>query len=223
MSGNECPVTLDCQECRQQAGRLFGKIGWSPVELGRSHQLSSYMIFQETKLPGVFEIHLDPVHDTRGFFARSWCQKEFENHGLNPKVVQCNVSFNPRKGALRGMHYQGAPKGEAKLVRCTSGSIYDVVIDLRLQSPTFKRWIGVVLTADRRNMIYVPESCAHGFLTLDDRTEVFYQMSEFYSAELARGVRWDDAAFQITWPGKVEVISERDRTYPDFEPVQCAY
>jgi dTDP-4-dehydrorhamnose 3,5-epimerase len=120
------------------------------------------------------------------------------------------------------MHYQEAPKTEAKLVRCTTGSIYDVVIDLRPQTPTFRRWIAVVLTAEKRNMVYVPEGCAHGFLTLEDKTEVFYQMSEFYSPESARGVRWNDPAFQIVWPEKIEVISDRDRTYPDFEPVQCA-
>jgi dTDP-4-dehydrorhamnose 3,5-epimerase len=181
------------------------------------------MLFIETNLPGVFEIHLEPARDSRGFFARSWCQKEFEDRGLNPRLVQCNVSFNIRRGTLRGMHYQEAPKAEAKLVRCTSGSVYDVVIDLRPPSPTYKRWVGVDLAADQRNMIYVPEGCAHGFLTLEDNTEIFYQMSEFYSPELARGVRWDDPAFQITWPGKVEVISDRDRTYADFETVQCAY
>ena len=179
------------------------------------------MTFHETALPGVFEIRLEPIPDARGFFARSWCQKEFESHGLNPRVVQCNVSFNTRKGTLRGMHYQDAPKAEAKLVRCTTGSIYDVVIDLRPQLPTFGRWIAVALAAKERNMIYVPEGCAHGFLTLEDNTEVFYQMSEFYSPESARGLRWNDPAFQIVWPAKIEVISDRDRTYPDFEPVKC--
>jgi len=175
------------------------------------------MVFQETKLPGVFEIHLEPCCDSRGFFARSWCQREFENHGLNPKVVQCNVAFNGRRGTLRGMHYQGAPKGEAKLVRCTSGSIYDVVIDLRPQSSTFKHWVAAVLSAENRHMLYIPEGCAHGLLTLTDNTEVFYQMSEFYHPELSRGVRFDDPAFQIAWPEKIEVISERDRTCPNFE------
>jgi dTDP-4-dehydrorhamnose 3,5-epimerase len=179
------------------------------------------MTFHETKLPGVFEIRLEPRRDARGFFARSWCQKEFESHGLNPRVVQCNVSFNIRKGTLRGMHYQEAPNAEAKLVRCTTGSIYDVVIDLRPQLTTFGRWIAVALTAEERNMIYVPEGCAHGFLTLEDKTEVFYQMSELYSPESARGLRWNDPAFQIVWPNKIEVISDRDRTYPDFEPVKC--
>jgi len=174
------------------------------------------MTFQETKLRGVFEIGFEPCYDDRGFFARSWCQKEFECHGLNPSVVQCNVSFNTHKGTLRGMHYQDAPYGEAKLVRCTRGSIYDVVIDLRPQSPTFKNWIAVVLSDEQRNMVYVPEGCAHGFLTLGDNTEVFYQMSEFYHPELSRGVRYDDPAFQIVWPEKIDVISERDRTHPNF-------
>jgi len=179
------------------------------------------MIFHETKLARVFEINLELKDDERGFFARSWCQREVEHQGLNPKVVQCNVSFNARKGTLRGMHYQDAPFQEAKLVRCTKGAIYDVVVDLRPASPTFRDWIAVVLTAEKRNMLYVPEGCAHGFLTLEDETEVFYQMSEFYHAELARGVRWNDPAFQIAWPEKVEVISDRDRTYRDFETVQC--
>jgi dTDP-4-dehydrorhamnose 3,5-epimerase len=180
------------------------------------------MTFHETKLPGVFEIHLEPKPDERGCFARCWCRKEFKNIGLNSNLVQCNVSFNARKGTLRGIHYQTAPYSEAKLVRCTSGAIYDVVVDLRPQSPLFKDWIAVALTARNRNMVYVPEGCGHGFLTLQDETEVFYQMSEFYYPELARGVRWDDPAFRIVWPGQVEVISERDRTYPNFEQVQCA-
>lgn len=176
------------------------------------------MTFHETKLPGVFEIHLEPASDERGFFARSWCQKEFGEHGLNPKLVQCNVSFNERKGTLRGVHYQAAPYQEAKVVRCTVGAIHDVVIDLRPESPTFKHWISAVLTARNRHMLYVPEGCAHGFLTLADQTEVFYQMSEFYHPEAACGVRWNDPAFQIAWPEQVQLISERDKTYPDFQP-----
>jgi dTDP-4-dehydrorhamnose 3,5-epimerase len=130
--------------------------------------------------------------------------------------VQCSISFNARKGTLRGLHYQAVPHAETKLVRCTKGAIYDVVVDLRPRSPTFREWTAVELTAEKRNMVYVPEGCAHGFLTLEDESEVFYQMSEFYDAESARGVRWDDPAFQIAWPGKVEVISERDRTYPNI-------
>jgi dTDP-4-dehydrorhamnose 3,5-epimerase len=175
------------------------------------------MVFCETKLEGVFEIHLEPHTDERGFFARCWCQKEFEDKGLNPRLVQCNLSVTFRKGTLRGMHFQAAPHEEAKLVRCARGAIYDVVLDLRPQSVKFKEWIAVGLTSEKRNMIYVPEGCAHGFLTLEDDVEVFYQMSEFYNLESARGVRWDDPAFRIGWPEKVQVISQRDRTYPNFE------
>jgi dTDP-4-dehydrorhamnose 3,5-epimerase len=175
------------------------------------------MTFHETKLRGVFEIRLEPKTDARGFFARSWCQREFELKGLNSKLVQCNVSFNARKGTLRGMHYQAEPYPEAKLVRCTSGAIYDVVVDLRRDSPTFKSWVGAVLTGAGRNMLYAPEGCGHGFLTLEDETEVLYLISEFYHPELARGVRWNDPAFQIGWPGEAEIISERDCTYPDFQ------
>jgi dTDP-4-dehydrorhamnose 3,5-epimerase len=179
------------------------------------------MIFQKTKLPGVVEIRLERNNDERGFFARSWCQREFAEHGLNPKLVQCNISFNARKGTLRGLHYQAAPHPEAKLIRCIKGAIYDVVLDLRSDSPTFKNWVGVVLSSSDRNMIYVPEGCGHGFLTLEDEAEVFYQMSEFYYPELGRGVRWDDPAFRIEWPGRIEVISERDRSYPSFERLEC--
>lgn len=181
------------------------------------------MKFTMTRLAGVVEIRPDLNFDERGSFGRCWCQKEFENQGLNSRLVQCSFSFNPRKGTLRGLHYQDAPYQEVKLVRCTRGSIYDVVVDLRPESPTFKQWISVVLTDEWRNMLYVPEGCAHGVLTLEEQTEVFYQMSEFYHADLSCGVRWDDPAFRIVWPAQVEVISERDRTYPNFQTVQCAY
>jgi dTDP-4-dehydrorhamnose 3,5-epimerase len=174
------------------------------------------MIFLETGLKGVFEIHMEPKTDERGFFARSWCQREFEEHGLNPRVAQCNVSFNEKKGTLRGIHYQEAPYAEAKLIRCTRGSIYDVAVDLCPESPTFTKWVGSVLSAENRHMLYVPEGYGHGFLTLEDHTEVFYQMSEFYAANSGRGVRWDDPTFGVNWPGEVRVISDRDRTYPDF-------
>jgi dTDP-4-dehydrorhamnose 3,5-epimerase len=174
------------------------------------------MKFHETKIKGVCEIQLEPKHDERGFFARTWCAREFESHGLNPKLVQCSISFNTYKGTLRGVHYQVSPYQEAKLVRCTRGAIFDVAIDLRPHSPTFKNWVSAVLTAELRNMLYVPEGCAHGFLTLENDTEVFYQMSEIFNPDSARGVRWDDPAFQIAWPAKVEQISERDRTCPDF-------
>ncbi len=175
------------------------------------------MIFHETKLHGVFEIHIEPNGDERGFFARTWCQKEFEAHGLNPRLAQCSVSFNAKKGTLRGVHYQAEPYEEAKVVRCTQGAIYDVAVDLRPQSPTFKQWAGVELTAGNRHMLYIPEGCAHAFFTLAPDTEIFYQISEFYHPESARGVRWNDSAFGIVWPGKVEVISDRDNTYPDFK------
>jgi dTDP-4-dehydrorhamnose 3,5-epimerase len=174
------------------------------------------MIFHTSKLQGVFEIDLEPKADERGFFARAWCQKEFESNKLNSKLVQCNISFNARRGTLRGIHHQAEPHAESKLVRCTRGAIYDVVVDLRPASSTYRDWVAVVLTAEKRNMVYVPEGCGHGFVTLEDQTEIFYQMSEFYDADSARGVRWDDPAFQIAWPEKVQVISERDRSYPNF-------
>jgi dTDP-4-dehydrorhamnose 3,5-epimerase len=176
----------------------------------------SFVIFKASKLQGVFEIHLEPIPDERGFFARAWCQTEFKGNKLNPKLVQCSVSFNSRKGTLRGLHYQAPPYEETKVVRCTQGAVYDVVVDLRPNSPTYRDWIAVVLTAEKRNMVYVPEGCGHGFLTLEDNSEIFYQMSEIYSAESARGVRWDDPAFRIAWPERVEVISKRDRSYPNF-------
>ncbi|HEY6770498.1 MAG TPA: dTDP-4-dehydrorhamnose 3,5-epimerase [Candidatus Sulfotelmatobacter sp.] len=176
------------------------------------------MKFQETKLPGVFEISLDRRNDERGFFARSWCEREFEDQGLNPRLSQCNVSFNLQAATLRGLHYQAAPFAEAKVVRCTSGGIYDVAVDLRPESGTFRQWLGITLTASNRKMLYIPEGFAHGFITLEDNTEVHYQMSEFYAPESARGVRWNDPAFRVEWPMQPQVISERDRTYPDFEP-----
>ncbi len=169
-------------------------------------------------LPGAYLIDLERLEDERGFFARSWCSREFETHGLNPRTLQCNVSFNRTRGTLRGMHYQADPYGEAKLVRCTAGALYDVVVDLRPASPTFMRWQAVELTAESHRMVYVPEGCAHGFQTLADNTEVFYQMSELYRPEYARGVRWDDPAFGIRWPDGERIISARDRSYPDFVP-----
>ena len=174
------------------------------------------MIFAETALPGAYFIELEKREDERGFFARSWCEKEFREHNLNPRTVQCNISFNKQKGTLRGMHYQAAPAAEAKLVRCTQGAIYDVIIDLRPQSPAFKRHLGVVLTAKNYTMVYVPEGFAHGFQSLEDDSEVFYQMSEFYAPPYSRGVRWNDPAFGIQWPIREPIMLERDRNYPDF-------
>jgi dTDP-4-dehydrorhamnose 3,5-epimerase len=172
------------------------------------------MRFIETKLKGAYIIEPEPIDDERGFFARTFCQEEFAAHGLRTQFVQCSISFNKKKGTLRGMHYQVAPYEEAKLVRCTMGAIYDVIIDLRPGSLTSTQWVAVELTAQNRKMLYVPGGFAHGFQTLEDNTEVFYQMSEFYHPECARGVRWDDPAFGITWPLAEEpVLSEKDRGY----------
>ncbi|PYV49853.1 MAG: dTDP-4-dehydrorhamnose 3,5-epimerase [Acidobacteria bacterium] len=175
------------------------------------------MIFIETKLAGAFVIELERFEDERGFFATSWSANDFSERGLDPVLVQCNVSFNHKRGTLRGMHYQQSPHGQAKLVRCTNGAIYDVVIDLRKDSPTFKQWVSVELTADNRLMLYVPVDFAHGFQTLADKTEVFYQMSGVYKPEYGRGVRWNDSVFGITWPIDHPIINERDRAYCDFE------
>ena len=174
------------------------------------------MIFEETRLQGAYVVDPELRNDSRGFFARTWCVDEFKGHGLNPRLVQCSISFNRSKGTLRGMHYQVAPFEEAKIVRCTMGSICDVIVDLRADSPTFKQHLAVTLSAENRKALYIPEKFAHGFLTLEDHTEVFYQMSEFYSAESARGFRWNDPEFGIRLPVPVAVISERDATYPDF-------
>lgn len=173
------------------------------------------MIFRETKLNGVYLIELEKREDKRGFFARSFCREEFEKHRLNPNVIQCNVSFNAKKSTLRGMHFQLAPYEEAKLVRCTQGSIYDVCIDLRPYSSTFKQHYAVVLSGRQYNMLYIPEGFAHGFQTLEDDTEIFYQMSQVYHPEAARGIRWDDPELGIEWPAATErIISEKDRSYP---------
>ena len=174
------------------------------------------MIFKETKLKGAFIIDLERFSDARGFFARSWCQREFEKQGLNPRLVQSNISYNISKGILRGMHYQVSPCEEVKLIRCTMGGIFDVIVDLRPESPTFKHYFAEIITAEDRRMIYIPEGFAHGFLTLQDGTELLYQMSGFYSPDHARGVRWNDPAFGIEWPTEVKVISDRDKNYPDF-------
>jgi dTDP-4-dehydrorhamnose 3,5-epimerase len=175
------------------------------------------MIFTRTKLRDAFIVEPERLEDERGFFARTWCQQQFAARGLNHKMVQCNISFNKKKGTLRGMHYQISPYEEAKLVRCIKGAIYDAIIDLRPHSPSFKQWLGVELTEDNRKMLYIPEGFAHGYLTLEDDTEIFYQVSEVYAPEVARGVRWDDPAFDISWPIDVRVILERDQQYPDFE------
>jgi len=174
------------------------------------------MIFTETPLKGAYVIDPERLADERGFFARTWCRREFEEHGLNPGLAQCCLSYNHRQGTLRGMHYQAAPHAEEKLVRCTAGTIYDVIVDLRTDSDTFRRWFGVELSSANHRMLYIPAGLAHGFLTLTEGAEVFYQISEYYAPECARGVRWNDPAFGIRWPNEVAMISERDRTYPDF-------
>jgi dTDP-4-dehydrorhamnose 3,5-epimerase len=174
------------------------------------------MIFTATELPGAWIVDIDRRDDERGFFARSWCQEEFEARNLNPRQVQSSISRSRRKGTLRGLHYQAGPYAEAKLVRCTMGAIYDVIVDLRSDSPMYCRYFGAVLTADNHRALYVPEGFAHGFLTSADNSEVLYQMSEFYHPEAARGVRWNDPAFAIAWPGFPDVISDRDSSYPDF-------
>jgi len=175
------------------------------------------MRFTATPLQGACIIDLDTIEDERGFFARSWCRKEFTDHGLNPGLVQCNISFNKKKGTLRGMHYQVRPHAEAKLVRCTSGAIHDVIIDLRHDSPTFKQWYPVELSAQNRRMLYIPEDFAHGFQTLKDNTEVIYQMSEYYHPDHARGIRWNDPLFSIEWPVEKVIMSKRDQEYADFQ------
>ena len=174
------------------------------------------MIIRETSIPGAKVVDLEEMTDERGFFARSFCRQEFAANGMNPDVVQCNVSFNRSRGTLRGMHSQAAGYQEDKLVRCTSGAIFDVIIDLRRDSPTFLKHLAIELSADRRTALYVPKGMYHGFLTLTDDVEVFYQMSEFYVPNQARGYRYDDPAFGIDWPEKVTVISDKDATYPDF-------
>jgi dTDP-4-dehydrorhamnose 3,5-epimerase len=177
------------------------------------------VIFTETKLPGAFVIDLELREDDRGVFARTFCAQEFEAHGLKPTVAQCNLSFNHKAGTLRGMHYQTAPACETKLVRCTKGAIYDVIIDIRPDSPTYMQHIGVELTAENRWILYVPEMFAHGYQSLTDGAEVFYQVGEFYTPGYEGGIRYDDPAFKIEWPVPVTVISEKDAAWPLFEPV----
>jgi len=212
----------------------------------RTHQLINssthllIMIFKETKLKGAYTIRLEPQEDERGFFARSFCLDEFKKNGIDFNIVQCNISYNREKGTLRGMHYQIAPHQEAKLVSCIRGAIYDVIIDLRQDSPTYCQWFAVELTAhfhshnhppahslinpfthspmnpSTHQLLYIPQGFAHGFQTLEDDSVVFYQMSEFYHPEAARGVRWDDKAFGIKWLLSERIMSKKDISYPDF-------
>jgi len=175
------------------------------------------MIFEETELPGAFVIELERREDERGFFARTWCANEYADHGLAINLVQANVSWNPRQGTLRGMHFQSAPHAEVKIVRCTRGAIHDVIIDLRENSPGYKQWIGVDLTEENRRALYVPEGFAHGFQTLVPESEVHYLVTEFYAPSAEGGVRWDDPAFGIQWPDPEHVVvSDKDAAWPDF-------
>lgn len=174
------------------------------------------MKFIAASLPGLYKIDLELLHDERGFFARSFCEREFADKQLCSGLKQCNISFNKKKGTLRGMHFQIEPCREAKLVRCTMGSLYDVTLDLRPESPTFGKWEAFELTSSSRLALFVPEGIAHGFQTLEDNTEVFYQMSEFFNPAFARGIRWDDPAFNIRWPIPEKIISAKDQSYPDY-------
>jgi len=176
------------------------------------------MIFTETQLKGAFVIDLQPISDERGFFARSWCRADFERHGLDTDLAQCNVSFNKHRHTLRGMHFQVDPHGETKIVRCTQGAIFDALVDMRPDSPTRYQWTGAELSAQNHRMLYIPKGFAHGFLTLTDDSEVSYMVSTGYHPASARGVRWNDPAFGIDWPAQPEVIIHRDATYPDVEP-----
>jgi dTDP-4-dehydrorhamnose 3,5-epimerase len=174
--------------------------------------------FHPTALPGVMVVEITALQDERGLFARTYDTALFAAAGMPSDWPQCNVSYNVRRGTLRGMHYQADPRPEPKLVRCTMGRVYDVAVDLRPDSPTFRRWFGVELSAARHNALFIPAGLAHGFLTLEDGCELFYQMGESYDAGLARGVRWNDPAFAIEWPFQPEVIADRDANFADFKP-----
>lgn len=180
------------------------------------------MIFTETPLAGAFVIVAEPLEDARGSFARTWCRREFEARGLETRIAQCSMSVNKKKGTLRGLHFQAPPFAETKIVRCTRGSIYDVIVDLRPHAPSYTRHFAIVLTPGNGKMMYVPAGFAHGFQTLADDTEVWYQISEYYSSAHSRGVRWDDPVFGIRWPHDDRTIADRDRNYPDFRPATAS-
>ena len=175
------------------------------------------MIFTETILKNAYVIELEKREDHRGFFARTWDEKEFEKHNLNSNLVQCNVSFSKKCGTLRGMHYQKKPFEESKVIRCVKGKIFDVIIDLRSSSSTFKKWFGVELTEENYKMLYVPEGFAHGFQTLEDNSEIIYQVSEFYTPKSELGIHWNDPAFNITWPIEEKIITEKDNSWKVFD------
>jgi dTDP-4-dehydrorhamnose 3,5-epimerase len=170
----------------------------------------------ETPLLGAYVIDIEPINDVRGFFARTFCVKELETRGLNIQFPQCNISYNEKKATLRGMHYQKEPYGEVKIVRCTSGSVYDVIVDLRPLSSTYCKWFGLELSSLNRKAIYIPRGMAHGYVTLTDNTELLYMMSEFYNSDSAKGVRWNDPIFNIQWPLSPLLVSERDMNHADY-------
>jgi dTDP-4-dehydrorhamnose 3,5-epimerase len=172
------------------------------------------MLFTETKLQGAYLINLKRLEDERGFFARTFCRQEFKEYGLNIEIAQANISYNKKKGTLRGMHMQLAPFEESKLIKCNQGAIYDVIVDLRKKSKTFLQWIGAELTSENHQMIYVPEGFAHGFITLEDNTEVSYQMSQFYAPGYEKGYRWNDPVFDIEWPMEPVIMAEKDKNFP---------
>lgn len=174
------------------------------------------MIYTKTPIDGVVVVDIEKREDDRGFFARTFCEEEFRQHGLESHIAQCSTALSVRRGTLRGMHYQREPHGEVKLVRCVRGGVYDVVVDVRPKSPHFRRWFGVELNANNRRMLYIPRGVAHGYLTLEDDTEIAYQMSTAYNPDAAIGVRWNDRAFGIEWPFEPTVMAERDRSYADF-------
>jgi len=175
------------------------------------------MIFRETSVLGAFVLDANRIGDSRGYFGRLWCEKELHEHGLVSHIKQSNVGFSPKAGTLRGLHYQLPPHEEVKIIRCTRGSVFDVVVDLRPSSKTFRDWFGIELSADNASMLYVPERCATGFLTLEDDSEIYYLTSDFYAPEAATGVRYDDPAFNIDWPGEIKILSENDESWLDFE------
>lgn len=176
------------------------------------------MTFRETAIPGSYIINIERYADDRGFFARGYCEREFKNQGITFNIVQANIGYSKNKYTLRGLHYQVEPHREAKLVRCTKGGLFDVIVDLRTESPTYKEWVGVELTEKNHTMFYVPEGCAHGYQTLEDNTEVFYMVSSFYAPDYERGIRWDDPTFNIEWVETDDkIISEKDRQWPDYE------
>jgi len=178
------------------------------------------MKFLQTNIPGVFLIDIEPITDERGMFARLWCKEEFKQAGLSTDLSQFSISYNNLRGTLRGMHYQLPPHAETKIIRCTQGAVYDVVLDLRNSSPTYKKWYGCELSSENHRMLYVPEGLAHGFITLVDHTEMLYQISTSYAVQSAQGVRWNDPSFSISWPFLPMVISARDTSYPDFNAEQ---